>query len=420
MGDRGREGARRRVRLFELVALAALVASAGTVGYEIGTSQPRDLGPFGLLRRLDYLVETRYLDPQVTRPQLLYGAARGMLETLDDPYSRFMDPQAFKEFQETNLSGHFTGIGIIMDLKDGQVIVVSPIPGTPASRAGLQPGDRITGIEGRPTRDMALQRAVALIRGPSGTVVHLTVDHGGHFEEMALTRGVIHAPSVTGDGALTPEARDELHRLGVAYLRVIMFDETTGEEFRRALEALASAPRGLIIDLRGNGGGLVDSAVSVANEFVPAGPIVTSVDRNGKQTVERATGAARVHVPVVMLVNEYSASASEIVAGALQDDHLATLVGVQTFGKGIVQTIFPLPGGAGAAITTYKYLTPGGRSIHKKGLTPDVIVGTRLEGKSPEEIRRIQDLQLERAIEVLRSRLPRSQIPLGGGSRFHS
>jgi carboxyl-terminal processing protease len=149
----------------------------------------------------------------------------------------------------------------------------------------------------------------------------------------------------------------------------------------------------------------VEAAVSVANEFVPRGTIVATVDRDGRRTTAEANGTARVHVPVVVLVNEFTASASEILAGALQDDRLATLVGVRTFGKGVVQTIFPLTGGAGAAITTYKYLTPAGRSIHNVGLTPDVPAGTPLAGKPAQEMRRIQDAQLSRAIEVLRARV---------------
>jgi carboxyl-terminal processing protease len=330
-----------------------------------------------------------------------------MLGALDDPYSRFMDPRAFKEFQESNFAGQFTGIGIIMDLKDAQVIVVSPIPGTPAARAGLLAGDRIRQIDGRPTREMALQRAVSLIRGPRGTVVRLVVARGAQVLDVAITRDVIQAPSVSGDEVLDPPLRDRLRALNLAYIRIATFDERTGDEFGRAVTAvLARSPRGLILDLRSNGGGLVESAVRVANEFVPRGPIVSTVDRDGRRSSEQADGTARLHLPVVVLVNEFTASASEIVAGALQDDHLATLVGIQTFGKGVVQTVFPLPGGSGAAITTFKYLTPSGRSIHKVGLTPDVTAGSRLEGKPVEEMRRIQEQQLGRAIEVLRARLP--------------
>jgi len=176
----------------------------------------------------------------------------------------------------------------------------------------------------------------------------------------------------------------------------------------------------LILDLRSNGGGLVESAVRVADQFVSRGPIVFTVDREGRRSAEEASGAARLHLPTVVLVNEFTASASEIVAGALQDDRLATLVGVRTFGKGIVQTVFPLPGGSGAAITTYTYLTPSGRSIHKKGLTPDVPVGSRLEGKPLSEVRRIQAQQLARAIAVLRARLSRSVIPRETAPQPHS
>jgi carboxyl-terminal processing protease len=394
-------------RILVIVGVVALVAGSFAAGY--GTAWRRassDPAQFGLLREVERLVETQFIERQVDPSQLQYGAAQGMLAAVGDPYTRFMDPRAFKEFQESAFAGQFTGIGIIMDLKDGHVIVVSPIPGTPAARAGLLTGDRIVQIDGHPTRDMALQRAVSLIRGPRGTVVHLLVSRGDHDRELAITRDVIQAPSVSGEEVLDASVRDRLRQLKLAYLRVTTFDERTGEEFMRAVTAvLQRAPRGLILDLRSNGGGLVESAVRVANEFVPSGPIVSTVDRNNKRSSETANGTGRLHLPVVVLVNEFTASASEIVAGALQDDHLATLVGVQTFGKGIVQTVFPLPGGSGAAITTFKYLTPSGRSIHKVGLTPDVTAGSRLEGKSVQEIRRIQEDQLSRAIEVLRARL---------------
>ena len=394
-------------RFLGILGVALLAASAFAAGYGVALRRVNaDPASFSLLREIERLIDTRYIDRQVTDPQLLYGAARGMLGAVDDPYTRFMDPRAFKEFQEAAFSGQFTGIGIIMDLKEGQVIVVSPIPGTPAARAGLLAGDRIVRIDGRPTRDMALQRAVSLIRGPSGTVVHLAVTRGSETHDVAITRGVIKAPSVSGDEVLDPPVRERLRSLHLVYLRIVQFDERTGGEFTRAVTtALARSPRGMILDLRSNGGGLVESAVRVANEFVPKGPIVSTVDRDGKRSTEEANGTARLHLPVVVLVNEFTASAAEIVAGALQDDHLATLVGMQTFGKGIVQTVFPLPGGSGAAITTFKYLTPSGRSIHKVGLTPDVPSGSRLEGKPVEEIRRIQDAQLGRGIEVLRARL---------------
>lgn len=405
-----------------IIGVVVLVAAAFGAGYRVAVHQGvDDPDKFGLLREIEHLIQTRYIDRNVADRQLVYGAARGMLGAVGDPYTRFMDPPAFKEFQESNFAGRFTGIGIIMDLKDGQVIVVSPIPGTPAALAGLLAGDRIVRIDGHPTQDMALQRAVSLIRGPSGSVVHLLVTHGAVTREMAITRSVIHAPSVTGDEVLDPAVRAKLRNLDVAYLRIVTFTETTGGEFVHAVNTvLAKAPRGLILDLRSNGGGLVDSAIRVANEFVRRGRIVSTVDRDGRRTDETADGTARLHLPVVVLVNEFTASASEIVAGALQDDHLAPLVGTQTFGKGIVQTVVPLPDGSGAAITTFKYLTPSGRSIHRLGLTPDVKAGSRLEGKSPQEIRRIQDQQLAKAIDVLRSRLTGPPRPPAGRPGSHS
>jgi len=401
-----------------IVGTVLLVAVAFGTGYRAGGRQYLGTaGQFGVLREIDRLVQTRYIDRRVTESQLADGAARGLLGAVGDPYTRFMDPAAFKEFQTSSFDGRFSGIGIIMDLKDGQVIVVSPIPGTPAARAGLLAGDRIVKIDGHATRDMALQRAVGLIRGPSGTVVHLSVARGKGTRDVAITRGVIQAPSVTGDEVLDAPTRTRLRALGVAYFRVVTFTETTGDEFVHAVNtALARSPRGVLLDLRSNGGGLVDSAIRVADEFVSHGPIVSTVDRDGRRTDENANGTARLHLPAVVLVNEFTASASEIVAGALQDDHLAMLVGTQTFGKGIVQTVFPLSDGSGVAITTYKYLTPSGRSIHHIGLTPDVKVGSRLEGKTPDEIRRIEAQQLTKAIEVLRSRMTGTPIPPGPGS----
>ncbi len=395
----------RHRRILAAIGVAVLIAGAFLSGYAAADrrAQASDRG-LGLLRDLRRLVETRSVRATTTDDQLLYGAARGMLEAVGDPYTRFMDPRAFKEFQDAS-AGTFSGIGITMELSDGAVVVVSPIPGTPAALAGLVAGDRIVSIDDRPTKDMALQRAVALIRGPEGSVVHLTVLRGSATVALAITRGVIYAPSIQGEEILTPAVRARLHRLGAGYLRIVMFDQTTGQEFARSLaQAAPASPRGLILDLRNNGGGLVEAAVRVADEFVPSGPIVSTVDRRGARVTEYATGGAHFGRPLVVLVNEYTASASEIVAGALQDDHLASLVGVKTFGKGIVQTVFPLPRGAAAAITTFEYLTPAGRSIHMKGLTPDVPVGTRLEEKTGDEIRRIQDAQLDRAIAILEKR----------------
>ncbi len=407
----------RHQRILAAAGVAVLVVGAFLSGYQLGTGRgvvARPVGSgaaaggFELLRELRQLIGTRYVDRQVSDDQLLFGAARGMLDSLGDPYTRFMDPRAFTEFKEAS-AGTFSGIGITMELVDGGVVIISPIPGTPADRAGLQAGDRIVRIDAHPTHDMALQRAVALIRGPEGTGVRLTVVRAGRTFELAVTRSVIHAPSVAGEEVLDPAIRSRLHRLGVGYLRILAFDQTTGQEFHQALwQVAASSPRGLILDLRSNAGGLVDSALRVADEFVPRGPMVSTIDRNGTRTSEYATGSAHYRSPLAVLVNEYTASASEIVAGAIQDNRLGTLVGIQTFGKGIVQTVFSLPRGAGTAITTYEYLTPAGRSIHRKGLTPDVIVGARLEGRPLDEVRGIHDAQLLRAMEILERRLARS------------
>ncbi|MBI3997636.1 MAG: hypothetical protein HY355_01295 [Armatimonadetes bacterium] len=213
--------------------------------------------------------------------------------------------------------------------------------------------------------------------------------------------------TVQGAGALDEAVRKDLAASRLGYLRIARFDEPTAKEVAAELtQILKSNPMGILIDLRGNGGGLLDVSEEVANRFIPPDrPIVHVVDRQGKRATVRADRGSKIRLPLVVLVNEFSASASEIVAGALKDSAEATVVGMPTFGKGVIQTIYPLQGGGGAAITTAKYLTPSGRDIHGKGISPDVQVGDRLEGKNEAEVTRIQMEQLRRAIELLKQRV---------------
>jgi carboxyl-terminal processing protease len=354
-------------------------------------------------------------DPQ----QLYFGAARGMLDSLGDQYTRFMDTRAFDEFKQDS-QGFFFGIGIFIDLKNKQLIVVQPIPGTPAARAGLRAGDRITEIDGASTDGMALQEAVVRIRGPKGSSVHLTILRGDRPVPVTIVRDRIEIVAGEGTGSLDEATRARLDDAGIGYIKLVTFNENTELAFRRLFErAKQSGARALILDLRSNGGGLLDVSLRVADWFVPAGqPLVHTVDRDGRKETERATRRVKVEMPVVVLVNEFTASASEIVSGALQDHRVATLVGVKTFGKGVIQTIVDLPMGSGAAITTAKYLTPSGRDIHGKGLLPDEVVGDtedavrqRLRGQSDsavdQQLERMRAAQLERAIEILKKKLSR-------------
>lgn len=373
--------------------------------------------------RVAALVEAatqRCTAPRPETEQLYLGAAKGMLESLGDPYTRFMDPRAFQAFRQES-QGFFFGIGIFIDLKDKHLIVVQPIPGTPAARAGLHAGDQITAIDGVSTQDMALQEAVVRIRGPKGTAVRLAIRRGDRITTHTIVRDRIEIAAGEGPESLDEATRAQLDAAGIGYVKLITFNENTETAFHRQFgQAKQSGARALILDLRSNGGGLLDVSLKVADWFVPAGqPLVHTVDRNDRKETERATRRPKVDMPTVVLVNEFTASASEIVSGALQDHQVATLVGVKTFGKGVIQTIVDLPMESGAAITTAKYLTPSGRDIHGKGLQPDEVVGQteetvrqQLRGQPDsvieQRLQQMRSTQLARALEILKKKLSRS------------
>lgn len=400
-----------RQRTVAALVLLVLVGGAFAAGYGYGRQQslaadPDALG-FDLLRQALRQIRTAYLAKDVATDVLFYGAARGMFEALEDPYSRFMDPQAYRQFRETDLGGIFTGVGIYIELEAGLPVVVQPIPGSPAHRAGLRPGDQILAVDGQSTERMSLEEVVARIRGPAGTAVRLRLRRGERVFDVSLVRARIRAVTVQGEQWLDPPERTKLRAAGAAYLRVARFEEGTPGEFGRALDAVRrSGARGLLLDLRSNPGGLLDAAVAVADHFVPARrPIVITVDRNGRRHTDSATPGRKVTIPVVVLVNEYTASAAEIVAGALRDHGIAPLVGVRTFGKGVIQRVLELPGGSGATLTSGRYLTPAELDIHGRGLTPDVTVGVRLAGRSDSEMRQVETSQLARALALLQQRI---------------
>ncbi len=341
------------------------------------------------------LVQRSYVKP-VTPKELIYGAIQGMLSNLD-PHSSFLTPDDYKELQ-IETKGSFTGIGIEITIRDGILTVVAPIEGTPAWKAGLKPGDKIIKINGKPTKGMSLIEAVKLLRGPKGTKVTISILRKGWSElkDITLVRDVIPIKSVR---AYTIEP-------GYGYIRITNFQEKTPRELVKALNKLEKENKpmkGLIIDLRNNPGGLLDAAVKVADEFLDHGLIVYTKGRIKQQNLRfEATPNKRKHpYPIVVLVNEGSASASEIVAGALQDQHRAILVGTRTFGKGSVQTIIPLPDGSAVRLTTAQYYTPSGRSIQAKGIEPDVVVPLLDPEclKKAEKRRTIREKDLEHHLE---------------------
>ncbi len=371
------------------------------------------LTDFGLFWEVKELLQDNYVDGvKDTRP-LIYGAIRGMLGSLGDDYTRFMEPKAYQDMQ-VETKGEFGGIGIQIgiDKKSKQITVISPLEDTPAWHVGLKSGDAIMKIDGKPTKDMALEEAVSLIRGKVGTQVKLGILKKGAKEtkDFLITREVIRVHSVT--------SRMLDKDIGLA--KISVFSETTGEDLRSALLKFKSkSAKGIILDLRYNPGGLLDAAIEVSNLFLDKGqPIVQIKDRKGSvQTIYADKGKVAFSIPVVILVNGYSASASEIVSGCLQDHKIATLIGAQfdgdestksgrTFGKGSVQTVHPLQDGSAVAITTAKYFTAKGRDINKKGIDPDITVKlTKEDLESLSAGGDEKDVQLKRAKQFLHSKI---------------
>ena len=297
-----------------------------------------------------------------------YEAIRGMLGSLDDPYTRFLDPREFKEMQ-IDTSGELSGVGIqlSLDKETKNLVVVSPIEGSPASRAGVQPKDVIVAIDGKSTKGMSTEDAVKLIRGQAGTTVTLTLKRKAQTLELPLTRerielhAVDHQINTSADG------------VKVGYIRLKQFNATATKDMRQAVKDLEEkGAQGYVLDLRSNPGGLLMASVEIARQWLNEGTIVSTKTRDGIQDVKRANGRALTTKPMVVLVNEGSASASEILSGALQDNNRAVLVGQKTFGKGLVQSVRGLSDGSGMTVTIAKYLTPSGRDIHKHGIDPDV------------------------------------------------
>ena len=301
-------------------------------------------------------------------PKEAYEAIRGMLGSLDDPYTRFLDPREFKEMQ-IDTSGELSGVGIqlSLDKETKNLVVVSPIEGSPASRAGVQPKDVIVAIDGKSTKGMSTEDAVKLIRGQAGTTVTLTLKRKAQTLELPLTRerielhAVDHQINTSADG------------VKVGYIRLKQFNATATKDMRQAVRDLEEkGAQGYVLDLRSNPGGLLMASVEIARQWLNEGTIVSTKTRDGIQDVKRANGRALTTKPMVVLVNEGSASASEILSGALQDNNRAVLVGQKTFGKGLVQSVRGLSDGSGMTVTIAKYLTPSGRDIHKHGIDPDV------------------------------------------------
>lgn len=351
---------------------------------------------FDLYWQVWSLLERDYLRQPVDEGKRFYGSLAGMVESLGDPYSAFFDPKRAELFRE-DLSGSLEGIGAEIGIRDDVLTVIAPLAGTPAERAGLRSGDRILEIDGASTLDLPLEEAVARIRGERGTAVKLLVHaasakDGSASREVSIVRDVISIESVQADARMTPSGAP------VALVRVSHFNGDTVERFDGAVrELLARGDRGVILDLRNDPGGFLDAAIVLAGEWIEQKVVVRERANDGRTEEHRSSGLARLQaLPTVVLVNEGSASASEIVAGALQDYGNARIVGTQTFGKGTVQHLNGLPDGSALKLTIAEWLTPSGRSIEKNGITPDVVVEI-----SEEDVAAKRDPQLDRALVEL-------------------
>ncbi len=338
------------------------------------------------LRSVEHLYGT-----QATPAEFTQAAVRGMLSSLGDPYTTYLSATEINSLEESLRGGDFEGIGvyIVQDPRTKRILI-DPIDGMPAARAGLAPGDSILSVDGQSTDSMKLDAVERLIRGHAGTVVRLVVvSHGQTASHTVnVTRGRILVPSVYAK-------RDG----NIEYVRLSDFGSTSYDEVRRAMvSGKEHGVHGYILDLRNNGGGLLDAAVDISSLFVNGGEVVSTVDRAGNRDSRTTTHAALGATPLVVLVNAYTASASEITAGAIQDHHVGTLVGTKTFGKGVVQSIYSLGDGGALKITTARYLTPNGRDIHHKGIQPDVVVDQPIE---PQIIGTSRDKQLAKAKDLL-------------------
>ncbi|MDR3604963.1 MAG: S41 family peptidase [Syntrophaceae bacterium] len=317
---------------------------------------------------------------EVTDKELIQGAISGMLQSLD-PHSSYLTEDMFKELQ-VETKGEFGGLGIEITLDGGILTVVSPIEDTPAFKAGIKPGDKIIKINGEPTKNITLHTAVQQMRGPKGSKVTLTIMREGFkkLKDFSITRDIIHVHSVKKQ-ALEP---------GYGYVKIVSFQETTDTDLMAAIKDLETGDKrlkGLVLDLRNDPGGLLDQAVKVSNLFIDKGLIVYTDGRVKDQRMEFRASPAGTHYKfkIAVLINEGSASASEIVAGALQDHDRALVLGTKSFGKASVQTIIPLDNGSGLRLTTAYYYTPKGRHIQKTGILPDVDMKAEIQKQEDEE-----------------------------------
>lgn len=385
-------------RKFLLFILAlALALGSGGVGYFIGKSQaiceicpPQDLD-FSLFWEAYNELKERYVNPgKIDDQKVIYGAISGMAESIGDPYTVFFNPEDTKKFLE-DISGRFEGVGMEIGIRDKTLKVIAPLEGTPAQKAGLRAGDSVLKIDDELTTDLALEEAVSRIRGPKGTTVILTIFREGWDtpKDIEIERAVVEVPSL----------KWEMKDGGIAYIKIYQFSEKAGLDFAQAtIQILASGAQKIILDLRNNPGGYLEVANEIAEFFIKRGDVMVIEDSGKDRKEYKASGnPVFLNYPTVILINEGSASGSEILAGALRDNRDIVLIGQDSFGKGSVQQLERLRGGSSLKITIAQWLTPKGETITDVGLKADIKVEM-----TDEDFEQDRDPQLDKALEIIK------------------
>lgn len=354
-------------------------------GDKTGNEEKAD---FGVFWEAWDLVEKNYILGPLDRQKMVYGAISGMVDSLGDPYSTFMTPEENSALDE-DMKGIFGGIGAEVGYREEVITIIAPLKDSPAEKAGLLAGDRIVGVDGKSTEGLSVDDVVNMIRGEKGTTVKLTIVRGEETLPFEITRETIVDKTV----------RWEMKDGQIAYIEITQFKQDTAKELDEQIgDILAQDPKSIVLDLRNNPGGYLDVVVDVAGRFIDEGQTVVIEESGSSSEVYKAKGDKRFNnLPIVVLVNEGSASAAEILAGALKDNDLATLVGKKTFGKGLVQGISKLEDGSALKITVAKWLTPDGTNINKDGIAPDVEVGYSID-----DFKAGKDPQLDKALEMLK------------------
>ncbi|MBU3108103.1 S41 family peptidase [Clostridium gasigenes] len=369
--------------------------SLNSINKEVA-SEIKDTKKYDLLFEVRNTLLSKY-DGEIDDEQLLQAAIKGMTLSLQDPYTVFMNAGEYKSFVEQS-EGHFVGIGAQLGIKDDKVTIVAPIEGSPADKAGVKAGDVVLKVDDISITGVSVEKTISLIKGEDGKEVKLTLERNGEAPiDIKIIRGVVNMVAVKG------EMIDET----VGYIQMSSFDENVAKDFEnKIVELKAVGMKGLIVDLRGNPGGFLGESVKVASQFIPKGKVVTyTIDKYDKKIESKSVGGTAEGMPLVVLIDGGSASASEVVTGALRDYGVATTIGVNSFGKGVVQQLIEFKDGLGGLkVTTSKYYTPNGENIHKIGIKPDI------EVKIPEEFlkaeyNRTKDPQFTKGLEVIREKL---------------